>query len=102
MLTRLETMILMNSTIPLPAIRRQIAGGIDLCVHLSRLRDRSRKVLEICEIDGFDDVSGEIRMHTLFGFHETGEEDGKVCGSLKREGELKHTGKLERAGLRLT
>jgi len=100
MLSRLETMALMGMDLPLPAIRRQIASGLDLIVHLGRLRDGSRRVLEIVEIVGFAD--GEIKTHTLFAFEETaGEEEkgGRVQGNLKRVGELLHTGKMEAAGI---
>ena len=78
MLSRLETMVLMGMELPLPAIQRQIASGIDLIVHLGRLRDRSRKVLEVSEILGYED--GEIRLKTLYKFVETGEQDGKIQG----------------------
>ena len=100
MLSRLETMVIMGMEIPIAAIRRQIASGIDLMVHLSRMRDKSRKVLEILEIDGYDVQSGEIRTHTIFEYQGLGEDkSGKLTGSLKKVGELKHTQKLERAGI---
>ena len=54
MLSRLETMVLMAFPLPLEAIRRQIASGVDILVHLGRLRDRSRRVLEIAEVDGMN------------------------------------------------
>ena len=76
MLSRLETMVLMGMELPLPAIQRQIASGIDLIVHLGRLRDRSRKVLEVAEILGYQE--GEIRLQTLYKYAETGEKDGKI------------------------
>ena len=60
MMSRLETMILMGMELPLPAIRSQIASGIDILVHLGRLRDRSRKVLDLCELDGIE--NGVIRL----------------------------------------
>ena len=102
MLSRLETMVIMGMEIPIAAIRRQIASGIDLMVHLSRMRDKSRKVLEILEIDGYDVQTGEIRTHTIYEYQGLGEEkDGKLTGSLKKTGELRHTQKLERAGISL-
>ena len=64
MLSRVETMVLMGMSIPLEAIRRQIASGIDLIVHLGRLPDRSRRVLEITEVLGYE--NGEVQVHTLF------------------------------------
>ena len=64
MLSRVETMVLMGMSIPLEAIRRQIASGIDLIVHLGRLPDRSRRVLEITEVLGYE--NGEVQVRTLF------------------------------------
>ena len=98
MLSRLENMVLMGMELPLAAIRQQIASGIDLIVHLGRLRDKSRKVLEIAEVLGYQD--GEVQLATLFSFEETGqEEDGRVLGKLVRKGELMHEDKLKTAGL---
>ena len=96
MLSRLETMVLMGMELPLPAIQRQIASGIDLIVHLGRLRDRSRKVLEVSEVLGYED--GEIRLKTLYKFVETGEQDGKIQGEWRKYGEITHRGKLWAAG----
>ena len=103
MLLRLEAMIIMSAEIPVSAVRRMIASGIDILVHLARFRDRSRKVLEIDEIDGYDAASGEIRMHTLFLFEETEEgenTDGRVHGHLARRGALRCRQKLALSGLR--
>lgn len=98
MLSRLETMVLMGMELPLAAIRRQIASGVDLIVHLGRLRDHSRKVLEIVEI--LDYVDGEIKCNTLFSFEESKDQTKTmVKGQLKKCGELYHLGKLEAAGL---
>lgn len=100
MLSRLETMVLMGLEMPIQAIRRQIASGIDLMVHLGRLRDKSRKVLEILEITGYDHRSGEIETKTLFEFMGEGEDDrGRVKGSLIRKGELQNQQKLKNAGV---
>lgn len=100
MLSRLETMVLMGLEIPVQAIRRQIASGIDLMVHLGRLRDKSRKVLEILEITGYDIPSGEITTKTLYEFEEQGQdENGKILGTLVKRGELSGRQKLERAGI---
>ena len=100
MLSRLEMMVLMGLEMPVQAIRRQIASGIDFMVHLGRMRDKSRKVLEILEIDGYDYSSGEILTHTLFEYREEGEdEDGKIIGNLCRTGELKSCMKLKRSGV---
>lgn len=97
MLTRLETMMLMGMNLPLAAIRRQIASGIDIIVHLGRLRDKSRKVLEISEVEGFSE--GEIRLNVLYEFMEKGDENGKIKGVLTKKSELKHKEKLYAAGL---
>lgn len=97
MLRRLETMVLMGMELPVSAIRAQIASGIDVLIHLGRLRDRTRKVLDIAEMDGME--QGEIRLHSLYRFVETGERDGHIVGSWQRQGELLHREKLAAAGL---
>ena len=61
MISRLETMVLMGMELPVLAVRGQIASGIDLLIHLGRMRDKSRKVLEITELDGIED--GEIKLN---------------------------------------
>ena len=96
MLSRLETMVLMGMELPLTAIRRQIASGIDVIVHLGRLRDKSRKLLEVSEV--MDYREGEIHLQTVYRYEETGEENGKIQGVWEKKGELKHTGKLLAAG----
>lgn len=98
MLSRLENMILMGVEIPLAAIKQQIASGIDIIVHLGRLRDKSRKVLEITEVIGYSD--GEIILKPLYQFAETGEDEkGRILGTLQKKGELTYVGKLQSAGL---
>lgn len=98
MLSRLENMVLMGTDIPLEAIKQQIASGLDIIVHLGRLRDKSRKVMEISEVVGYE--NGEIITKELFGFVETGTSlEGRVLGALQRKGKLKETGKLRCAGL---
>mgnify|MGYP006065181733 FL=1 len=98
MLSRLETMVLMGMELPLMAIRRQISSGVDLIVHLGRLRDGSRRVLEIVETDGIRE--GEICLHTLFEFQEdVGEDRLKVQGSLKKRDGLFHEEKMRAAGI---
>jgi pilus assembly protein CpaF len=101
MLSRLETMILMAMDLPLSAIRRQLSSGIDLIIHLGRLRDRSRKLLEICEVPGgLDEETGEVKLNVLWQYVETGESDnGKVIGEWRKIGELKNKEKLAAAGL---
>ena len=103
MLSRMETMFSMAGLgFPVMAIRKQIASGIDLMVHLGRLRDKTRRVLEVVEIDGYDYQSGEIMLHTIYEFRENGvDENGIIRGELVKTGELKDTQKLSRAGLTL-
>ena len=98
MLARLENMVLMGMDLPLAAIRQQIASGVDLIVHLGRLRDKSRRVLEITELAGYE--NNEIVMNPLFLFEEEGEDGkGNVLGKLCRKGALRHGNKLKAAGL---
>jgi pilus assembly protein CpaF len=98
MLSRLENMVLMGMELPLAAIRQQIAAGLDIIVHLGRLRDKSRRVLEITEVTGFE--NNEIRLNPLFVFEETGENsDGTIAGGLQRKGALICEGKLKAAGM---
>lgn len=91
MLSRIETMTLMGIDLPLEAIRRQIASGVDILVHLGRMRDKSRKLLEITEVCGFE--NGEIQTRPLYRW-----EEGK---GLVKTGELLHCEKMKRAGIRL-
>lgn len=97
MLRRLETMVLMGMELPISAIRAQIASGIDVLVHLGRLRDRTRKVLDIMELDGMS--QGEIRLNPIYHFEETGEQDGMVIGEWRQQHTLIHREKLFAAGL---
>lgn len=99
MIARLETMVLMGMELPLAAIRRQIAGGVDLIVHLGRLRDKSRRVLSVSEVVGYE--QGEVLLSVLYEFQETGERNGKVQGIWKKTGSLVHTEKLQQAGITL-
>ena len=97
MLTRIETMVLMAMDLPLSAIRRQIASAVDIIIHLGRLRDKTRKVLEICEITGMKD--SEITIEPIYQFIETGDRNGKkVEGILEKTGELKNVEKLRKKG----
>ena len=96
MIHRLETMVLMGMDLPVSAIRGQIASGIDVFIHLGRLRDRSRKVLEIAELSGITD--GEIQLNVLYRFVETGESEGRIQGKWEKTGELLHREKWEAAG----
>ncbi len=99
MLSRLETMVLMaGMDLPLDAIRRQIASAVDIIIHLGRLRDKTRKVLEITEV--IDYKNGEIVLKPLFRFIETGQKGRpKVEGTLEKKNELTHTEKLRKSGL---
>lgn len=96
MLSRLETMVLMGMELPLPAIQRQIASGVDVIVHLGRLRDKSRKVLEVTEVLGY--TGGEIQLQTLYQYEETGEKEGRIQGEWRKVHEITHTEKLLAAG----
>ena len=98
MLSRMETMVLMGQELPLSAIRSQIASGINIIIQLGRLRDKSRRVLEIAELDGI--VDGEIVLNTLYQFEEISEKNGRVIGELVQKGKLKSRTKLEAAGMR--
>lgn len=91
MLSRLETMTLMGTELPLEAIRRQIASGVDILVHLGRMRDKTRKVLEIAEIRGFE--NNEIKIQTLYQWQEG--------HGLVQTAELFNREKLIRAGVNL-
>lgn len=95
-LSRLETMVLMGMEIPLPAIRRQIASAIDIIVHLGRLRDKSRKVLKMTEVLGYED--GEIKLQTLFEFQERNMVNGRIQGEWVKLHEMQNKEKLLAAG----
>ncbi|HEX7056442.1 MAG TPA: CpaF family protein [Bacilli bacterium] len=85
MLSRIETMVYSGANLPVEVIRRQISSAVEIMVHLSRLRDRSRKVMEICELVRF--ANGEIELNPLYRFQEQGEtEDGAVIGQLAATG----------------
>ena len=96
MLSRLETMVLMGMELPLAAIRSQIASGIDILIHLGRLRDKSRKVLSIAEITGME--GDAITWRELFRFEETPGSGERVDGRLIRVGNLQAVEKCKRAG----
>lgn len=97
MLSRLETMVLMGVELPLPAIRRQIASGVDIIIHLGRLRDKSRRVLEIAEVIGME--KDEIVVQPLYVFQEEGVLEERIQGQLQQINDLLHTQKLKAAGL---
>jgi len=108
MLSRLETMVLQGAAgLPLEAIRQQIASAVDIIIHLSRLRDKSRKTMEICEVvkyeHGENGQPGHIVLNPLYRFQE--DENStlhKVSGSLKRtENKMIKTHKLELAGYKI-
>ena len=100
MMTRLETMVLTGMDMPVTAVRDQIGAALDIVVHLGRIRDKSRKVLEISEVRGVE--NGRVRLEPLFRFKEKGEKNGIVIGSLERtDAELENKGKFEAAGIGL-
>ena len=101
MLSRLETMVLQGAAgLPLEAIRQQIASAVDIIIHLSRLRDKSRKTMEITEVVGYE--NGRILLNPLYVFEEDENSTlSKVSGSLKRtDNEMINTLKLQLAGVR--
>lgn len=99
MLSRLETMVVSGNSIPIEAIRQQIASAIDVIIQLARLRDKSRRTMEITEIAGYE--GGAFRLNPLYRFAEHGEdENGRVLGGLVRtEHAMIHTEKFRNAGL---
>lgn len=100
MLSRLETMVLSGVQIPLEAIRRQIASAIDIIIFISRMRDKSRRVIEISEVIGYHE--DEIHLNKLYSFLETSEgQEGLVLGRLvTTEQKLQKRNKLRMAGVK--
>lgn len=96
MISRLETMVLMGMDLPLSAIQRQIASGVDILVHLGRLRDKSRKVLSVEEIAGCE--NGTVIRNVLYRFQETGMKNERIAGKWVKENEMKNREKLLAAG----
>ena len=96
MLHRLETMMMMGIDLPLQAIQRQIASALDVIIHLGRLRDKSRRVLQIEEVLGYSD--GRIITGTLYEFREEGMKNEKIEGGLVKVSDIKNTEKLMAAG----
>lgn len=97
MMTRLETMILMGIDMPVAAIRQQLTSAIDIIIHLGRLRDKTRRVLQIAEVVGVS--RGEVKFNKLFEFAENAESNGLVLGELKATGnKLVNTQKMYFAG----
>lgn len=101
MLSRLETMVLSAAPLPVEVIRSQIGSAIDIMVHLSRMRDRSRRILEITEVVGID--GGKIMLNPLYRYVDEGEDrKGKLLGKLAPTGNrLQNVMKLQMAGLDL-
>lgn len=102
MLSRLETMVLQGAAgLPLEAIRQQIASAVDIIIHLSRLRDKSRKTMQIVEILGYDTATRTFRINPLYEFRESPQSTKeKVAGKLVRtEHPMQNVQKLENAGI---
>lgn len=98
MISRLETMVLSGADLPISVVRQQISSAIDIFVHLSRLRDRSRRVTEISEVIGMS--GGEVLLNPLYRFRETGESGDRVIGCLEPCGNpLQSADKLHMAGI---
>lgn len=93
MISRLETMVLMGIDMPMVAIEKQIASAVDIFIHLGRLKDKSRKVLEITEILGYE--NGEIKLNSLYRYDGS---EGRY-GRWEKVGNLKHKEKMQSAGL---
>lgn len=102
MLSRLETMVLQGAAgLPLEAIRQQIGSAVDIVIHLSRLRDKSRKTMEIVEILGYDQATRDYKLNVLYQFQALPQSTKeKVVGQLTRTGNpMKNTYKMENAGI---
>ncbi|TDQ42194.1 CpaF family protein [Aureibacillus halotolerans] len=99
MLSRLETMVLSGASLPVEVIRQQISSAVNIMIHLSRLRDKTRKVVAVSEM--LDVVDGEYQMNPLFEFVEEREtDDGKIIGDLQPTGnQLQQTLRLKAAGI---
>jgi pilus assembly protein CpaF len=97
MMSRLETMVLSGAELPITVVRQQIGSAIDIFVHLSRLRDRSRRVTEISEVIGMQ--HGEVVLNPLFRFQEDEEREGRIIGGLIGTGRLMNVDKVRMAGL---
>ena len=94
MISRLETMVLTGSAdLPLEAIRMQIGEAVDYIVHLSRLRDFSRKVMQICEVIGYDNKTNQVILNPIFRFEE---DTTKRADKKKVHGQLKKVGKIQK------
>ena len=103
-LSRLETMVLQGADgLPLEAIRQQIASAIDIIIHLSRLRDKSRRTMEIVEVVGYDGKDRQIILNSLYEFREAeNSTKNKVIGQLTRTANpMKNRQKLDTAGFKM-
>lgn len=92
MLSRLEMMVLMGMDIPLLAVQKQIAAAIDIIIHLGRLKDKSRKLLEVVELEGFE--NGQFILNPIIKFIPSGNENGKIIGKFEVCGGLHNKYKL--------
>ncbi len=97
MISRLETMVLSGAELPVAVVRQQISSAIDIFVHLSRMRDHSRRVTEISEVIGMQE--GEVLLNPLFRFQEQEEREGRIIGGLVQIGRLLKVDKIRMAGL---
>lgn len=101
MLSRLETMVISGNSIPIEAIRQQIASAVDVIIQLSRLRDKSRRTIEITEVVGYDNDRNMIRLNPLYRFVESGEDENKriIGGLVRTQNPMVHTEKFRNAGV---
>lgn len=97
MLSRLETMVLSGADLPIMVVRQQIASAVDIIIHLSRFRDSSRRVYEICEVIGYHE--GVVQLSSLYRFEEKDLLNGRIVGQHKRLDPLRDLRKLQHAGL---
>ncbi len=97
MISRLETMVLMGADMPIEAVRKQIASAVDIIIHLGRLRDKSRKLLEISEVMGMG--NGEVQLNKLYEYVETDMNNERVVGKFRKMNDLHNIAKLQFSGL---
>ena len=97
MISRLETMVLMAVDMPLIAVKQQISSAIDIIIHLGRLRDKSRRILEIVEV--LEVENGQIQLNSLYKFHEDGMCSNEIKGQLLKENTLIKVDKMKTSGL---
>lgn len=101
MINRLDTMVLQGASgLPQIAIRRQIVSAVDIIIHLSRMRDGTRKTLSISEVESLNETDGTVKLNPLFEFKDEEPTSHKVIGTLRRtQNKMKHPEKFLSAGI---